>query len=173
MLTLKLVTGMLDKMARKNNQGFTLIEMMIVLVIISITVSFAMLSFGDFGGKRRMRVNAEQFVHYVKLAQQQAVLETSTLGIAIDNNQYRLLRFSPLSNKWEPLNKSRLKPRTFSEKVFLDSPAIPHKKNSPDIIVQASGDITPFKIDLSTTQTPMLSVIGNQQGEIVIKSVTS
>ena len=42
-----------------NNKGFTLIEVMVVVVIIGITIGFAMLSFGDFGQSRRLLTAAE------------------------------------------------------------------------------------------------------------------
>ncbi len=48
--THKLVIGM------KNHKGFTLIEILIVLMIIGITLSFAILSFGDFGEGRKVKV---------------------------------------------------------------------------------------------------------------------
>jgi general secretion pathway protein H len=89
----------------RNNKGFTLIEIMIVIVIIGITVGFALISFGDFGESRRILFAAEQLMHTMRLAQQQAILESATLGLRIDNTGYQVLQlqnnsdWSPISNK--------------------------------------------------------------------------
>ncbi len=51
---LRLVIGMQNR-ARADLNGFTLIEILVVIVIVGITLSFALLAFGDFGSERRIR----------------------------------------------------------------------------------------------------------------------
>src|SRR6478752_6140292 len=85
------------------SKGFTLIEMLIVIVIIGITIGFALLSFGDFGASKGILFAAEQLEHTLTLAQQQALLENTTLGLRIDNNSYQILKFDESSN-WKPIS---------------------------------------------------------------------
>ena len=66
--TLNTVIGM-----RNRDQGFTLIEILVVVLIIGITLGFALLAFGDFGRQRQIITAAETFVNYVTLVEQQAL----------------------------------------------------------------------------------------------------
>ena len=74
-------------------KGFTLIEILIVIVIIGITIGFALIAFGDFGEGKRIRFAAEQLINTIKLSQQKAILESSTLGLKVDQSSYRVFKF--------------------------------------------------------------------------------
>lgn len=161
---LKLVIGM------KNKAGFTLIEILVVLFIIGITLGFAMLAFGDFGSKRRIVIAAEQFVNYVKFIQQEAILETGTLGILFDSNSYQVMRFQPLKN-WQFMPKKGI----FHQQHFPHN-AIIHlennltKKGEPQIVINAAGDMTPFRLNLGSNEEENIAkVIGEQDGSIALQ----
>lgn len=154
----------------KNKQGFTLIEILVVILIIGITLGFALLAFGDFGGKRRIIIAAEQFVNYVKFIQQEAILETGTLGIVFDNNGYHVMRFQPPKN-WQPMP-----PKGIFHQQRFPSNAVVHlnssltKTGEPQIVMNAAGDMTAFKINFgSSKQVNIADVIGERDGTIVLQ----
>ena len=164
----KLVIGMQTK------RGFTLIEILVVLLIVGITLGFALLAFGDFGSKRRIITAAEQFVNYVKFAQQQAILETSTLGISLNRNSYQILRYQASSN-WQPVSNKRV----FHAQHFPDS-AIVHmesnvkKMGNPQIIINASGDMTSFTLNFgSAKQVNIANVIGKHDGSVALQILSA
>lgn len=158
---LKLVTGM------QNKQGFTLIEILVVLLIIGITLGFALLAFGDFGSSRRVLMAAEQFVNYVKLAEQQAILESSTFGISINQQSYQILRFQA-PNTWRPPSKNKIfLAQHFPDKTRVRLENIKDKKHLPQIIITAAGEITEFTLILSTkNQDNIVSVVGEPNGTV-------
>lgn len=160
----KLVIGM------KNNQGFTLIEILVVLLIIGITLGFAMLAFGDFGGNRRIIVAAEQFVNYVKFIQQDAILETGTLGIKFDKNGYQVMRFIPLKN-WQSMpNKGVFHQQHFPSNALVHLENDASKIDGPQIIINAAGDMSAFKLTLGSSKQPNIAnVIGGRDGTIVLQ----
>jgi len=160
----KLVTGMQARL------GFTLIEILVVVLIIGITLGFALLAFGDFGGNRRIIVAAEQFVGYVKLVQQQAILETSTLGINFNKNGYQVLRFQ-LPASWNAMpQKSIFHLQYFPESAVVNLQSDGKKSANPQIIINAAGEMTPFKLQVgSSKEVDLVTVIGSRDGNVSLK----
>lgn len=152
------------------NQGFTLLEIMVVLVIVGITFGFALISFGDFGQSRRVLMAADQFVNTVRLAQQQAVLESSTLGISIKDKSYQIYRFNPPAS-WMPVSDKGIFGRQyFPDNAFLHfTSAAGLKTRGPEIIINASGDMTPFKLSIATKNESLKTLIGRHDGLLSFK----
>jgi general secretion pathway protein H len=163
----KLVTGM------RNNRGFTLIEIMIVIVIIGITVGFALIAFGDFGESKRILFSAEQLASNLRLAQQQAILETSTLGLRIDNTSYQILQLQD-NAQWQPIsNKGIFKMTYFPKNTFITLNTDSHPKaGTPSIIINASGDLTPFTLSFGSNKENKLAVlVGSRNGNLQFKVI--
>jgi len=157
---------------KKSNQGFTLIEILIVLVIIGITFGFALIAFGDFGESRRVLFSAEQLANTLRLAQQQAILETGTLGLRIDNISYQVLQLNN-NAQWKPISEKGV----FKMTYFPQGTHITLKTNNatsigtPAIIISASGDMTPFTLNFGIKQENLGSLIGKRNGELQLNLV--
>ncbi|KTC73470.1 Tfp pilus assembly protein FimT [Legionella bozemanae] len=163
------------KVPKRSNQGFTLIEILIVLVIIGITFGFALLAFGDFGESRRILFSAEQLVNTLRLAQQQAILGTNTLGLRIDNNGYQV--FQLYNNaQWKPISDKGVFKMTYFPQ---DTRIILKTSNStpagvPPVIIFASGDMTPFTLSFGSKQDNNLALlIGKRNGELQFNVVNT
>ena len=169
----KLVTGMQNNKTQSCS-GFTLIEILVVVLIIGITIGLALLSFGDFGGQRRIIMAAEQFINYVKLVEHQAILETSTLGIRLHQNTYQVLRFQS-STHWQDMpKKSIFHQQHFPSSAVLRFANKTTKIGNPQIIINASGDMTPFKLTIgSEKQLNIVNVIGKRNGTITLQPFKS
>lgn len=154
-------------------QGFTLIEILIVIVIIGITVGFALIAFGDFGASRRLQFAAEQLANTIKLSQQQAILESSTLGLRVDNTGYQILKFQ--NTTWNPIsNKGIFKLTYFPSNTTINlittnAPSI----GTPAILIHSSGDLTPFTIEFAINKNPVTTTLtGSQNGELKLTATT-
>lgn len=150
--------------------GFTLIEILVVLVIIGITIGFALLAFGDFGGSRRVVTAAESFANQIKLIQQQAILESATYGIQIEPTQYKVLKFKPPAH-WENATAPFLgRVHTFPNSAVMRFDNTSTQKK-PSIIIYSTGDMTTFRFIFGTTKKPnLIRLIGESNGNITIDS---
>jgi len=161
---LKLETGM-----RTNKSGFTLIEILVVLVILGITASVALLAFGDFGESRRVEAEAKRFLQKTRLIRHHAILEATTYGMKLTPNAYTIFRFSP-PNTWTPAHSDLLKPYDFPKKtlLYLNIQAT-GKQNW--VVFQASGEITPFTITFGLKQQPNIAhVVAEDNGTTFFKA---
>ena len=140
---LKLVIGMSNNTFLK---GFSLIEIMVVIVIIGITITFAMLSFSHIGEQELCKKNAQKLTHFLGLVRQQAILSKKPLGVVINNDEYYAVN---VQGKIKKLRQSPLlKHHRLPKKIKLVITPPPHldKINSPNLIVQASGEYSKFII---------------------------
>ena len=163
----KLVTGM------PINRGFTLIEILIVIVIIGITVGFALIAFGDFGQNRRLQFSAEQLSNTLRLAQQQALLETTTLGLRIDNISYQILKFQA-SSGWNPISTKGVFKMTYFPKntVITLKTANTPPPDIPTVVINSSGDMTPFTLSIGTSKdTVVITLKGFHNGHLILNEV--
>ncbi len=151
-------------------EGFTLIEILVVVIIIGITIGFALLALGDLGASRRAVVAAEQLSSYIKLVQQRAVLETNTLGISLNKGGYETYRFD--RGTWQPMPpKSIFHWRSFPNNIIakLRSNSVNKLKN-PDIVITSAGDMTEFTVDFATSQkNNIVTLLGEHDGELVLQ----
>ncbi len=148
-------------------RGFTLIELLVVIFIVGITISFTLIAFGDFGEKRRIIVAAEQFGNNIKLAQQQAILDASTLGVHIDKSGYQILRFQ--ANAWHPLPAGVFHAQFFPKGLVINLHMGHLKPGRPAIIINSSGNTTAFQFDFGNQKAVMMRVI-NERGDIKMQS---
>jgi general secretion pathway protein H len=158
----KLVTGM------RNSEGFTLIEILVVLVIIGITIGFAMIAFGDFGESRKVMFSADQFAHTIRLAQQKAILETSTLGIKVEPNGYQILKYQT-NSQWTPISNRGIFKFNYFPKNALISLKSDFKPihGGPNIVLNTSGEMTPFTLEFKTVRNePIALLTGSYNGNL-------
>lgn len=67
--------------------AFTLLELMVVLIIVGIITTIVVMRVGDFGQSRQQRLFAEQVVNVVRAARAEAILQSMTLSLRVQNNK--------------------------------------------------------------------------------------
>jgi general secretion pathway protein H len=143
-------------MCRRHRQAaFTLIELLIVLVIIGITVSFAVLSIGLNNEADRVETEARRLVALMQLASDEAVLSSKQLALQIDSDRYRFISLH--GTEWRPVEgdavfRERRMPEESRLLLKIEGEQILSGENPGALIYfLSSGEISPFDLVLSTS----------------------
>lgn len=147
-------------------KGFSLIEIMVVMVIVGIIISFVIMSFGDFGGARRAKMSSNHLASLIKLARINAIVGEETFGLDITSSGYRFYELTTTPNKtvgqWQSLNRSHIfRNAPFPPNTTVDINGL-KSNGSPNIIITSTGRITPFSFTLSSgTDKYAIKSLGN------------
>lgn len=156
-----LATGILNSsrsVDTHSQRGFTLLELLLVILIIGIILSFAALSIGR-GNERAIEDEMKRLAGLIELAAQEATLESRELAVQFNGNKYEFLALK--DNKWARITgDDTFRPRTLPEEMHLtvrieDEPVNLGTATSqetenvlPRIYLLSSGEITPFQLIL-------------------------
>lgn len=136
-------------MIHSKNTGFTLIEVLIVIVIIGIITAIATLSFSQFGRAHREKIVLDQFVTAFHAAEQQAIFTPETLKLSITSKGYTYLVYRHDSTgemSWVPLNQPGFsRPKAFSG--IFEVNLMSQIAEAP-LLLSPSSDVTPFILQL-------------------------
>lgn len=89
-------------------RGFTLLEVLVVVVIIAILTTIGVMSIGVLGGDTQRRDEVEHFEDVVATAIQEASLEGRDFGVRIQRSSYEVYVYSPRRARWEAVRNDRL-----------------------------------------------------------------
>lgn len=133
---------------KKSSNGFTLIEILVVVVIVAILMGAVTLSFPPTGDKL-LKEYVERFITLIKLAQDEAILQSSELGLVVTDNGYGF--FKNENNQWVKYSGSPFKQRQFNSdfttSFYLDGVAIElqdRDETKPQVVILSNGEMTPF-----------------------------
>lgn len=125
-------------------QGFSLIEILVVLVIISIMFSVATLNVGDFGRHYFYRFQLEELANKVNQLREQAVLSNQIYSFQLDENQISFYRFNGV--KWQAMSKDRtFKPISFDKSLKL---TLESQSKSNRLYVYPNGLLSAYVLTL-------------------------
>ena len=163
--------GMRDNLKPRSQQtGFTLIEILVVVIIISITVGFAMMSFGDFGKERKITSSAQELAQFITLVREKALFESRTLKMEITPKGYHVEHLTK-DNHWTPFASATYHTHLFPVGTRISINTSGAQKEQLTLIFDASGDMTPFILYIGSTQHPrILSLESTSDGQLTTQS---
>lgn len=86
--------------------GFTLLELLVVVVIVSILFTYTTLAIRSDSPEDIIRHEAQRLERLVQLALEEAILRGEEYAIEVNLNGYRFLRFS--ENQWQPVSYDKI-----------------------------------------------------------------
>ena len=164
------------------SKGFTLVEILVVVVIMAIVISLAVLSIGTTGRDAQLDEESRRIEGLVGLLHERALLEGRDFGLRIEPAAYEFVVYDSRRDRWVPLDQEhefrrRALPKGVSFQLELDSRIVvikPMDRNltsdatpAPQLAIAASGEGTPFRLTLLRDGTAArASVDGDALGKI-------
>lgn len=162
---------------RRDAKGFTLIEVMVVVVLIAIVTSLAVVRIDppDAGPEREAR----RLARVLDMARRTAVLEGRTLGLVVSSGGYRFVRRG--SRGWQRgafPDDDALRTHRLAEGLRLNvdtgelpgprEPGADDETGRPHLLILSSGEITPFEFEVRPAdgRAPSWQITGTVDGRI-------
>jgi len=168
-------------------RGFTLIEVLVVLVIMAAMAGLLVLGFKD-SPEQRLRREANDLAALLNAAADEAVLHSTELGLAIDNEGYRFVYFDGEKKQWLAMTDKMLAPHKFTDTLavdialdgeHIDEQALQriHQLSErsedahlrPTLLLLSSGEVTPFILTLGYGDELKMVVSGDGFNPIVVQ----
>lgn len=148
----------------KSMAGFTLMEIMVVVIIIGVIIAVTTLSVSLLGKDKQAEDQLRRVWAVLRQAQEEGELQSVDTGMYITATGYEFLRFDGRKSLWIPIEGDKLYtthelPEGLRFRIWLDSREIvlkpepadredkdASKKWPPQIMVLSSGDVMPFEM---------------------------
>lgn len=140
----------------KSSPGFTLIELMVVLVIISLFTSTVMINVSSSNSKD-VENEATRLYQILKFAQDEAIMQGIELGLVFTDTSYSFSRLQ--DSRWLPLKSDKqLGLYDFGSDIQMqwrieDENVISELEEEafvmPVVMLLSSGEITAFEVEVS------------------------
>ena len=139
-------------------RGFTLLEILVVVLIIGIVVSMATLAIHD-DPVQRARTEVERFGALVTLASQEAVLQSREIAVEFATDGYKFLVFEDggWADPKDDMFRARTLPRDLELQISIDGEVVKFeadkdaKGHEPRIYLLSGGEMTPFELTVRNT----------------------
>lgn len=147
-----LATGQRPAPEARRPGGFTLLEVLIVVLITGIVLSLAVLSIRD-DPTQRVQTEARRFAALLTLAGQEAVLQSRELAVELRDNGYRFLVLQ--DGEWVAPADDVFRARELPEDMELsvriegeDASRQQRMRREPRIYMLSGGEMTPFELSI-------------------------
>ncbi|WP_077284503.1 type II secretion system minor pseudopilin GspH [Cognaticolwellia aestuarii] len=159
-----------------SQQGFTLIEVMLVIVLVGVMISAVQFTFSSSKPEQILQQNSARFAGIFDVAAEYGLLNNVELGLFVKENTYQFLGYDGV--QWSPIADNPLfeeftlpdnveislqlddlpieEPQLFDSSLLIieeedDSftEEDEEKKITPQVYILSGGDITPFSLTFS------------------------
>ncbi|MCM0612140.1 type II secretion system minor pseudopilin GspH [Marinobacter sediminum] len=142
---------------RTQQAGFTLIEIMVVLIIVGLLAALAVFSMGGSSQQRELENEVRELYLLMQTASEQSVLNNLEMGLQFNDDGYQFVAFQDSTGDWKASGERMFRLRTFPDWLVVtrfiesDAPRLASAEDKllPDVVFFSSGETTPFEIEFT------------------------
>lgn len=160
--------------------GFTLLEILLVLVIIGIVATTAIVGFSGFDQTGRVQSEAERLALAIELARQKALRRNEIWGLFVNDTSYSFKRRESARDGWLAIDDRAFAPWATESGVRFEVRSLAGRKSrtgearnrsrrpnrtesaedkeeaesAPELAIYPGGEITPLRIVVSHSDAP-------------------
>ena len=151
---------------RAKGTGFTLVELLAVIVIVGIMVSTVVISYSGGDRVRRLQADAQRIAGLLELTRSEAIRRSQEWGVFVDESALSFASFDPQNREWVDYDERPLQETTLENirfELYLDNqlelPKRFEEGNVPDLVFFSSGEAMKFDLRLQPDwETPAWTV---------------
>ena len=168
--------------------GFTLVELMVVVVIIGVVIAGMVLSIGGPGRDTQLEQERDRLAALIDYVRERGALQTIEYGLRCETGGYRFVLYDARAAAWreDPLDESlraRALPAGLEIALSVEDRAIVLPKRTdpkvkapvdltPQVMLYSSGELTSFKLRLARTGTERSALLtGTAAGKLEVGEV--
>jgi len=162
-------------------RGFTLVEILVVLVVVGVVLTAAVLSLRVGPGAELLQEEGKRLLALTRLARDEAVLRGEEIGLRVEPGRYAFLVLK--REGWVPVGdapvfRPRELPAVLTLRLTVDGVDVSARGSRsrgadglPDVVLWSSGEVTPFVAVLSLAETPNegLALVGTAAGSLTLR----
>ncbi|EGG99337.1 General secretion pathway protein H [gamma proteobacterium IMCC2047] len=175
----------------KRCRGFTLVEILVVMVIVGLMAGMAVLALGG-DPRQQVKQEAQRIRSVLQLAADEALMSGQEYGIKLAEQEYQVVRFDDHQQRWIKAEQEAFAAYQLSDEISLslqsegsqvDLAALNksveelelEKRNpqqdqlKPSLLLLSSGETTPFSLQLTSADNEHhIQLVGDGLGNIRI-----
>lgn len=183
-------------LGKKIARGFTLIEVLLVVLLMGLAATAVSLSMGGADPKRQLERTALQFIAATEMVLDETILSGQLIGIVVEDSSYRFVGYH--EGRWHALEQDRLlterkmdggveieliidgfplvqedeQQDSWFDDDFIAKDDESKKSPTPQLLLFPSGEITAFEMSFisqnSLGEGIVVRVFGNSIGQLTL-----
>jgi general secretion pathway protein H len=162
-------------------RGFTLIEIMVVVLIIGVMSAGLLLSVSLTGRDRELEKESDRLLALINYAREQAELQTREYGIIFQDDNYEFVSYDVHRQVWRSVFEDdalvlRRLPYGLNVKLKIETRPVVLKKpenakdKTPQVMIFSSGDLTQFEVTLERDGgVRSVTIVQDEKGNVIEK----
>ena len=162
----------------KHARGFTLIEILVVVVIVGLLAVGAVLAIGTSQRDDALETEAQRLEALITYGREHAELTTHEFGLRCEGDRYAFLAFDLRRGLWraaeeDPILRARVLPVGLRIRLRIEGREVllrPPKDTEPllpQVMLFSNGDVTPFELTLGRDASPLQAMIASDEDGVV------